>query len=291
MPGETVAALLGRASAELEPLAGGTARLEAEILLCHLLQTSRSHLFAWPEKPIPEAVRTQFDALLAQRIKGEPSAYLTGSREFWSLEFKVTRDTLIPRPETELLVEQTLDLLQQRKGALLADLGTGSGAIGAALASERPDWKILATDRSLAALMIARENFERLGLGNILCAQGSWCGALAPSRLFDAVVSNPPYVATDDPHLLQDGLDREPRAALASGTDGLDAIRRIISETPPLLKPDGWLLLEHGYRQGDAVRQLLRAHGFLDCDSRRDFAGQERISWGRCPADAKSLVD
>ncbi|MCB1759026.1 MAG: peptide chain release factor N(5)-glutamine methyltransferase [Gammaproteobacteria bacterium] len=281
MPEETVASLLKQAAAKLEKSPGGVARLEAEILLSHLLQTPRSHLFAWPEMPVPKAIRRRFEVLLAERIGGEPIAYLTGNREFWSLELRVNRDTLIPRPETELLVEQTLEILRQRRGALVADLGTGSGAISAALASERPDWRIIATDRSFAALAIARENFRRLGLGNVHCAGGAWCDALAPDGEFDAIVSNPPYIADGDPHLQQHGLDREPAAALVSGSDGLDDIRCIVEASLTRLKADGWLLLEHGYCQGGAVRRLLRAGGYRDCASRRDLAGQERISWGR----------
>ncbi|MES9904993.1 MAG: peptide chain release factor N(5)-glutamine methyltransferase, partial [Sedimenticola sp.] len=199
---------------------------------------------------------------------------------FWSLELRVTQDTLIPRPETETLVERALELIPVGTVLHLADLGTGSGAIAAAIASERPLSRITACDRSVTALAVAEGNFRQLKLPNIITAAGSWCRALPPGERFDLIVSNPPYVAEGDPHLTRNGLPWEPREALTAGADGLDDIRRIISQSPTHLKAGGRLLLEHGPEQGAAVRQLMMEGGFLDTVTHRDLAHRERITEG-----------
>jgi release factor glutamine methyltransferase len=223
-----------------------------------------------------------FETLVERRVAGEPVAYLTGRRGFWSFELQVTPDTLIPRPETELLVELALTHLPPDRVLQVADLGTGSGAIALALAHERPRAQVLATDASPAALDVARANATSLGNANSAFAQGDWCAALEQRR-FDLIASNPPYIAAGDPHLALGDLRREPAAALASGVDGLDAIRRIVAGTRLHLVAGGWLLLEHGMEQGDAVRGLLRDAGFVDASTDRDLEGRDRVSSGRWP--------
>lgn len=262
---------------------GGISRLEAEVLLCHLLQRPRSYLYSWPEQALEADQQARFDDLVRRRREGEPVAYITGQREFWSLTLRVTTDTLIPRPETETLVEQALLRLEGLPQARVADLGTGSGAIAAALASERPDLRIVATDISAPALAVARKNFTTLGLQGIEARQGTWIEALPQGMRFDLILSNPPYVAEGDPHLQRDGLPREPRSALTSGPDGLDAIRHLVGSTRGHLKPGGWLLLEHGIYQGTAVRERLSGAGYLDVSTACDLEGRERVSMGRNP--------
>lgn len=261
----------------------GIPRLDAEVLLCHLLRRPRSYLYSWPERALEPAQQARFEALAQRRLDGEPIAYITGQREFWSLTLRVTTDTLIPRPETETLVEQALLQLRDLRQARVADLGTGSGAIAAALASERPDDRIVATDISAAALAVAQENFTALGLKGIETRQGAWTEALPGAAGFDLVLSNPPYIAEDDPHLQQDGLPREPRGALTSGADGLNDIRHLVVSVRGHLKPGGWLLLEHGISQGPAVRALLNAAGYQEVATAQDLEGRERVSKGRKP--------
>lgn len=262
-------------------LPGDSGRLEAELLLSHCLGESRSYLYTWPERDVPADRADAFGRLVAARRAGEPIAYLTGTREFWSLQLRINHHTLIPRPETETLVEWALELALP-PDAVVSDWGTGSGAIALALASERRRWRLLAIDVSAGALAVARANRDRLRLGNVEFALGDWGAGLAPSSL-DLVVSNPPYVAAGDPHLAQGDLRFEPESALVAGGDGLDAIRRILADAGAALKPGGWLLLEHGHDQGPAVRDLLRAAGFGDVETRRDLADVERISAGRKP--------
>ena len=269
--------LLGAAT---QRLGGGDARLDAEILLAHALGVSRAKLYAWPEHEPDVAAREAFERLVAARADGEPIAYLTGRREFWSLDLVVTPAVLIPRPETELLVELALGRIAADSEVCVADLGTGSGAIALAIASERPRARIVATDASADALAVARGNAARLGLGNATFAQGDWCEALGSER-FDMIISNPPYIAAGDAHLEAGDLRREPRSALVAGTVGLDAIRRIVATSPAHLNSGGWLLLEHGWDQAARVRALLGAHGYLDIASVRDGADHERVTLAR----------
>jgi len=280
---ETISLALQQATARLSGLHRVNPRLEAEILLAHTLGKPRTYLFAWPENSLDGDSQIRFESLIERRLSGEPSAYLTGHREFWSLQLKVTNETLIPRPDTELLVEQALRLIPAASAALVADLGTGSGAIGAAIASERPACRIFATDISAAALAVARENFAGLGLGNVHFTQGQWCAALPTEIAFDLIISNPPYLACGDPHLAEDGLPWEPAAALIAGPDGLKDIRHIVATTSEHLAPGGWLLLEHGYDQGEQVRYMLSKAGYQHCRTFCDLGGRERVSQGQRP--------
>jgi len=281
---DTVRALLAEATALLRDRAGADARAEAEILLAHALGRDRTALWAHPEEPVPAATVARARALVRRRADGEPVAYLTGRRGFWTLELEVTPAVLIPRPETELLVELVLELFPADGAIRVADLGTGSGAIALALASERPGWTVVATDASSAALTVARTNGARLGLTGVDFRLGSWADALAPGEAFAAIVSNPPYVAEGDPHLTEGDLPFEPRAALAAGPDGLAAIRALVPAALPHLAPGGWLLLEHGAGQGPAVREVLRQAGLEAVRTVQDLAGLDRVSLGRRPA-------
>ena len=257
------------------------ARLEAEILLGHLLGKSRAWLIAWSDTGLSEQQLSRYHDLVEKRIQGTPIAHLTTEREFWSLPLKITADTLIPRADTELLVETCLELHLAEHSITVADLGTGSGAIALAIASERPAWSILATDRSRQALDVAIHNAAALQIDNIQLLRGDWFEALPASTRVEVLLSNPPYIPEDDPHLQQGDLRFEPRSALASGADGLDAIRLIISQASAYLKPGGYLLLEHGYDQGSAVRQLMHQSALGEIDTHTDLAGHERVTMAR----------
>lgn len=271
----TVASLLHTAEIALAA-SSDSPRLDAEILLAQTLQRTRSYLYSWPEVELTVTQQALFQSLLQQRVKGEPIAYLTGRREFWSLELEVSPATLIPRPETELLVEQALLRLPARP-ALIADLGTGSGAIALALASERPDCRIIATDCSTEALALARRNAARLQCSTIKFCAGDWLAAL-PAGLYQMIVSNPPYIAASSPYLQHGDVRFEPGSALVSGTDGLDAIRQIVAQAQQYLAVGGWLLLEHGFDQGASVHELLLQAGYQAVSTAADLAGHERVS-------------
>lgn len=253
-------------------------RADAEVLLGHVLGKSRTWLFAHDDACIAAGDVDRFSALLRRREAGEPVAYLTGRRGFWTFELTVTPDTLVPRPETELLVALALQRLPTDRLLRIADLGTGSGAIALALGHERPLAQVVATDASVGALAVARGNARALRLANVEFRHGDWYAPLAGER-FDLIASNPPYIAADDPHLRD--LSFEPDAALASGVDGLDAIRVIVRDASLHLMPGGWLLLEHGFDQGAAVRSLLQAAGMVDVVTERDLEGRDRVTLGR----------
>jgi len=255
-------------------------RADAEALLLHALRRDRAWLFAHARDPVPADVAERFDALLARRAQGEPVAYLTGRRGFWTLDLAVGPATLIPRADTERLVELALERLDTAPGRRAADLGTGSGAIALALASERPQAQVLATDLSEAALAVAQANARTHGLHNVRFAHGAWLAPLAGQR-FDLIASNPPYIAAGDPHLAQGDLRYEPASALASGADGLDDIRVIVAGASAHLLPGGWLLLEHGWEQGEAVRALLTAAGFAAVATYQDLEARDRVTLGR----------
>jgi release factor glutamine methyltransferase len=274
-------ALLAEATRLLAHRSGPDARGEAEILLAHGLGCDRAALWAHPEAPVPADAVAACRALVRRRAAGEPIAYLTGRRGFWTLDLEVSPAVLIPRPETELLVEQALEAFPADAPVRLVDLGTGSGAIALAIATERPGWAIVATDASADALAVARRNATRLGLSRIDFRQGDWTESLRPDERFSAILSNPPYVAEADPHLATGDLPREPRAALVGGRDGLAAIRRLVPAAVSHLSAGGWLLLEHGADQGAAARALLAAAGLRDLRTVRDLAGRERVSGGR----------
>lgn len=270
---------LRAAATALASVPDSSPRLEAELLLVEATGWPRTRLIAWPERRLDPGAAARFDALLTRRLNGEPIAYLRGQQAFWTLELRVSPDTLIPRPETELLVETALERLDPTASLLIAELGTGSGAIAAALASERPDWRLIATDRSAPALRIASENFRVLGLAAIHPVQADWLAAFAADR-FDAIVSNPPYIATGDPHLARGDLRFEPPAALGSGSDGLSAIRTILAHACRCLRPGGLIAIEHGFAQAQAVRQQFRDSGLKRSETRQDLAGHDRITLG-----------
>ena len=256
-------------------------RYEAEVLLCFALEVSRSFLYANPEIEIPSRRQQDFVRLIRRRVRGEPIAYLTGHRSFWSLELEVSPDVLIPRSETELLVETALELIPRQGRWRVADLGTGSGAIALALAHERPECEIHATDCSEAALEVARRNAQSHGLDSVSFHLGSWGEPL--DGQFNLIVSNPPYVAPNDPHLESGDLRFEPRLALVADHDGMGALRRVAFEASSLLSSEGFILLEHGHDQAGVVRSMLASFGYTGGRSRRDLAGIERISWAQKP--------
>ena len=268
--------------------AAGLPLADARILLLHLLGRAgheRAWLLAHGSDAAPAGVPEALRALTARRLAGEPVAYLTGTKEFYGLELHITRDVLDPRPDTETLVDWALDLLCAEEGApAVLDLGCGSGAVALAIAAHCPAVRVVATDASAEALAVARGNAKRLGL-NVDMRQGDWGDWFAPiaaGERFHLIASNPPYIAEGDEHL--PALHCEPRSALASGADGLRDLRRIVLGAPHHLQPGGWLLLEHGWQQGEAVRALLRAAGFERISTRRDLAGHERISGGQWQA-------
>ena len=269
-------------SNQLLSLAAHTiARRDAELLLAWCWRRSRAQLFASAGESVPPEVAANFEHACLQRAAGVPVAYLLGRREFWSLEFVVSPAVLVPRPETELLVQRLLQLVTA-PAAQVADLGTGSGAIAIALATERPDWHVTGTDASPEALAVARENGTRLAGGRVEWVLGNWYAAVE-GRRFDALGSNPPYIAALDPVLESDGLRHEPRSALTPGGDGTSAFHTLINEAPRHLRPGGWLALEHGNTQGETLRSLLVARGFTHVTSHRDLAGHERVTEGKAP--------
>lgn len=270
-------------AAAARDLPGVEGRHEAELLLLHVLGRERGWLFAHATDVLDPVTAEAFAALLQRRIAGEPVAYLLGRRGFWTLDLAVSPATLIPRPETERLVELALERLPEGVPLRIADLGTGSGAIALALASERPQAHVLATDMSAAALAVAADNARAHGLANVAFRRGSWHAPLAGER-FDLIASNPPYIASDDPHLARGDLRFEPATALASGHDGLDDIRLIIAGAPAHLQPGGWLLMEHGWDQGEPIRALLADAGFVEVDTAVDLEQRDRVSLGRWPA-------
>ncbi|MBK6738326.1 MAG: peptide chain release factor N(5)-glutamine methyltransferase [Haliea sp.] len=264
-------------------LPSDSARRDSEILLCHSLGKSRTWLYTWPEHAVAPECAQRFNELLAQRRAGVPVAYLIGEREFWSLSLAVNSATLIPRPETETLVAWVLELALPDDARVL-DLGTGSGAIALAVAVERPLWQVTALDSSADALQVARANADTLGLQRVNLLQSDWFQGVAGQR-FDALLANPPYIDGDDPHLARDDVRFEPRSALVAAQQGLADLQHLVAGAPAHLCSGGWLLLEHGFEQADAVRQMLAAAGFDTISTRRDVAGQERITGGQWHAD------
>jgi release factor glutamine methyltransferase len=272
-----VSGLLRDAAASLD---GESRRADAELLLAHAISRPRSWLYAHPDVGIGEQQARLFLSMVEQRRRGEPVALIMGVREFWSLQLTVTRDTLIPRPETELLVELALRHLPAGAPVRVLDLGTGTGAVALALAHERPMAEIMAIDIDARTLSVAHANAARLQLGRVRFLQGNWFSAVRDER-YDVIVGNPPYIADDDPHLQRGDLRFEPRRALASGRDGLDAIRIIARDSPRHLRANGSLLLEHGCDQGAQVRSLLTSAGFIGVTTEVDLAGLERVTCGQ----------
>jgi release factor glutamine methyltransferase len=259
-----------------------TARLDVELLLAAALGKPRSFLHTWPERIVSSEAAHTFEAFVRRRRTGEPVAYILGLQGFWNIDLEVATHTLIPRPETEMLVETALELLPGSIPHRLLDLGTGTGAIALSLAKDRPQWTITAVDRVDEALDLAERNRQRLNLDNAAVMKSHWFSALKHQR-FDLIISNPPYIASGDPHLAEGDVRFEPSSALVAGIDGMDDLRVIASEAPAHLEPGGWLLLEHGYDQGAAVRDLLNGHGFEQIQTRRDLGDNERITFGRTP--------
>jgi len=305
--GSTIQSYLSNDSKRLEValnLDSGSARIEVQCLLQSVLQVNRAYLLCHSEQPLVADQFARYMPLLERRMAGEPIAYLLGSREFYGLNFKVTPATLIPRPETELLVEIALQHIPSPPNPLplageggrqagrgkafrVLDLGTGSGAIALSIAHARPSAEVVAVDDSADALEVARYNAQLLGLDNVRLLHSNWFGALQGER-FDIIASNPPYIASGDAHLTQGDVRFEPPFALVSGTDGLDAIRIIISAAKDHLNAGGWLMFEHGYDQAAQVRRLLQESGFVSVFSARDLAGIERVSGGSCQAPTKT---
>lgn len=254
-------------------------RLDAELLLRHVTGLDASSLITRNTQPLSDSESEQFSELLERRKNGEPIAHLIGYREFWSLSLNVNRHSLIPRPDTELLVELALDLIDRHTLASVIDLGTGTGAIAIAVKKERPHCDVTATDNSIDALLVAQKNANQHQV-KLNLVQSRWFDQLAANS-YDLIISNPPYIAETDPHLQRGDVRFEPRAALAAGADGLDAIREIVRWAPTHLSENGWLLLEHGYRQAAQVRAIMATQDFTDIETRQDLAGNDRVTLGR----------
>lgn len=282
----TIRQLLDRARARL---GGEAASLDTEVLMAAVLQKPRSYLYAHGDAVPGRAEQRRYLELVTRRAAGEPVAYLTGRREFWSLELEITPDTLVPRPETERLVELALERVEEQAAAVL-DLGTGSGAVALALAAERPGWRILGVDVHAASVDLAARNAGRLDLANVRFVVSDWYEAV-DDRRFSLIVANPPYVRENDPCLAGSGLRCEPRRALVSGRDGLDALRTVIAGAPRHLVPGAWLMCEHGADQGGAVRELFSQAGLVAVETARDLAGAERVTLGRQRAASGRRVD
>ena len=265
-----------------------TPDLDAEVLLGVAMGCSRATLKAFPERTVETAALVQFRDWIERRSQGQPVAYLLQGRGFWTLDLEVSPDVLIPRPETELLVEHALQLANAspsaQAGWAVADLGTGSGAIALAIASERPQWQVWATDISEAALAVAQRNARRLRL-DVRFSHGAWCEALPEGVRWNMIISNPPYISDQDPHLAQGDLRFEPRSALVAADAGFMDLQTIANQARNRLLADGWLLLEHGYSQGRELRQRLQASGYVEVNTIRDLGGHERVTFGRWPGD------
>lgn len=267
-----------------------SAQLDAELLMSYSLNQTRTYLYTWPEKIPSESEQACFNALVKQRLQGKPIAHLTQEREFWGLNLKVTPDTLIPRPDTEILIETALQRLnamntlanQSQQACSILDLGTGTGAIALALKTERPACEVIAVDFSSAALEVAKHNANTHQLP-VTFVHSSWFDALDTNLPFNLIVSNPPYIEAQDPHLSQGDVRFEPLSALTAGTDGLDDLRVIIGQACAFLKNDGWLMVEHGYNQSHAVAQLFKAHHFTNIETIEDYGQNPRITVGQKP--------
>ncbi|MDE0310398.1 MAG: peptide chain release factor N(5)-glutamine methyltransferase [Acidiferrobacterales bacterium] len=257
-----------------------SARLDVDIILSQAMPIHRNMLNLVSHVELDVAQQNRFESLLARRMKGEPIAYITGMREFWSLDLVVSPATLVPRPETELVVERALARCRELQSPRIADLGTGSGAIALALAFELGNADITATDISQQALKVARRNQQNLNLDNVTFIQGDWTDTLSSLR-FDAIVSNPPYIREDDPCLMDIFMQHEPRLALTGGSDGLSAVRRIIESSVRYLNPDGWLIVEHGFNQGEAAREVMTRCGYAQIRTFKDLAGLSRVTEGQ----------
>lgn len=257
-----------------------TARLDAQVLLTHILQCNTAHLLAWPEKTLNEEQLTNFQQLIQQRQQGLPVAHLTGLREFWSLNFSVNDSTLIPRPETETLIEFILDKFSDRERIKLLDMGTGTGAIAITIATEKPGWTIFASELSADALKLARGNSNYHQTNNISFIQSNWFTNIKQSD-FDIIVSNPPYIANNDPHLLVGDVRFEPQSALSAGATGMDDIEHLCQHANKHLKKNAWLIIEHGYNQKQLVSDCFTKNGFMQIEQKQDLSGHTRMTAGK----------
>lgn len=276
--------VLKQATAALTVAGFDTPQLDAQVLLMFVLGVERSYLYTWPDQALSATTHEQFDKLLQRRLQGEPVAYLTGNREFWSLPFEVSSSTLIPRPDTEVLVETALSLLADQPAEIL-ELGTGTGAIAIALKTERPQWRITAVDKVPAAVALAKRNAERLlstsQQQTLKVRESDWFQAIAAAQQFQLIVSNPPYLAADDPHLQQGDVRFEPQSALVADAQGFADYQTIIRRAPDYLVAGGWLLFEHGCEQGQALRTILTNAGYENAQTWLDYAGLERVTGAR----------
>ena len=257
-----------------------SAMLDAQVLLTHVLQCNSAHLAAWPEKALSDDQYADYLRLVKQRRQGTPVAHLTGSREFWSLDFSVDNSTLIPRPETETLVEYLLDNFASRENLKLLDMGTGTGAIAISIAKEKPDWEIVASDISEQALKLARQNSSHHDTDNVSLIQSDWFENIGQKN-FDIIISNPPYIASDDPHLTLGDVRFEPESALSSGATGMDDIEHICSHAKEYLLKNGWLIVEHGYNQKQQVADCFSRNGFTEITQQQDLSGHTRMTAGK----------
>ena len=257
-----------------------SAMLDAQVLLTHVLQCNTAHLAAWPEKALSDDQHADYLQLVKQRRQGTPVAHLTGSREFWSLDFSVDNSTLIPRPETETLVEYLLDNFASRENLKLLDMGTGTGTIAISIAKEKPDWEIVASDISEQALKLARQNSSHHDTDNVSLIQSDWFENIGQKN-FDIIISNPPYIASDDPHLTLGDVRFEPESALSSGATGMDDIEHICSHAKEYLLKNGWLIVEHGYNQKQQVADCFSRNGFTEITQQQDLSGHARMTTGK----------
>ena len=261
-----------------------TARLDVEIILAHILKKNRTYLFTWPEKALQDSEANQFFNMFERRLAGEPVAHIVGAREFWSLNFCVNNATLIPRPDTELVVESALDLFARDEKTVVRrvlDLGTGTGAILLALAHEQKSWQCIGVDVELGAVELAEKNRAHLALTNVKILKSNWFSALNSEASFDLIVSNPPYIAVDDPHLSQGDVRFEPLSALIASNNGLADLEHVIAHAKEYLLPEGWVLVEHGYDQAKSVRDFFQLHTYNAIQTRRDLGGNERVTFGQ----------
>ena len=269
------------AGADLLASSSESAKLDAQVLLLHILQKPRSYLFTWPEHALSNEQQSQFNVFLQRRLKGEPVAHITGLREFWSLSLEVNATTLIPRPDTETLVECALNMAMPDKAKVL-DLGTGTGAIALALGCEMPNWQIVAVDRVTEAVALANKNQQRLGINNVDVKQSNWFSALQGER-FNLIVTNPPYIEQDDIHLNQGDVRFEPLSALVADDAGMSDIKQIITQSRDYLLSSGYLLIEHGFEQAEAVRHLFKEVAFINIKTVKDFGNNDRVTLAQWP--------
>ena len=269
------------AGADLLASSSESAKLDAQVLLLHILQKPRSYLFTWPEHALSNEQQSQFNVFLQRRLKGEPVAHITGLREFWSLSLEVNATTLIPRPDTETLVECALNMAMPDKAKVL-DLGTGTGAIALALGCEMPNWQIVAVDRVTEAVALANKNQQRLGINNVDVKQSNWFSALQGER-FNLIVTNPPYIEQDDIHLNQGDVRFEPLSALVADDAGMSDIKQIITQSRDYLLSSGYLLIEHGFEQAEAVRHLFKEMAFINIKTVKDFGNNDRVTLAQWP--------